>query len=369
MESVFLTVAPGLRRRQPRRWPRLPAMATTLQQVAVRAGVSLATASRVLNGSARTPREDVAARVQQAAAELGYVANAQAQALARSSTGLIGLVVQDIADPYFSSIASGVQSVAQQHGRQMLLASTNRDPVTEHASVSAFMAYRTDAIILAGSRRTGTASGQDRLVQLCAAYARNGGTVAVIGQPVEDYICVEPNNASGATRLARELLAIGHRRFALITGQPWLRTSADRVAAFTGTVEQQPDARIEWSIATDFSRNGAYDAATARLADVATIAGPHGSSLPLCIFATTDVMALGVLTACRELGLDVPGQVAVAGFDDINTLRDSSPSLTTVRLDLEGMGRAAAQLVTRPTADLPRGFDADPILRESTRLS
>ncbi len=337
-------------------------MATTLQQVAVRAGVSLATASRVLNGSARTPREDVAARVQLAAAELGYVANAQAQALARSSTGLIGLVVQDIADPYFSSIAAGVQSVAQEHGRQMLLASTNRDPATEHASVSAFMAHRTDAIILAGSRRTGSASGQDRLVQLCAAYAKNGGTVAVIGQPVEDYISVEPHNAAGADRLARELLAIGHRRFALITGQTWLRTSADRIGAFTAAVGAQDDATIEWSIATDFTRDGAYDAATAQLADLAP------GTQPLCIFATTDVMALGVLTACRELGLDVPGQVAVAGFDDINTLRDSSPSLTTVRLDLEGMGRAAARLVTHPTADVPRGFDADPILRESTRL-
>ncbi len=337
-------------------------MATTLQQVAVLAGVSLATASRVLNGSARKPREDVAVRVQQAALELGYVPNAQAQALARSSTGLIGLVVQDIADPYFSMIAYGVQSVAQQNGRQMLLASTNRDPVAEHASFSAFMAYRTDAIVMAGSRRSGEASGQDRLVQLAAAYTRNGGTVAIIGQQVDDYISVVPNNADGAARLARELLTVGHRRFALITGPDWLRTSTDRINAFRAEVGGTPGAAIEWSVGTDFSRDGAYDAATAQLS------GYADADLPLCIFATTDVMALGVLSACRDLGLRVPGQIGVAGFDDINTLRDTSPSMTTVRLDLEGMGRAAAQLVTNPDSDAPRRFDAVPILRESTLL-
>lgn len=337
-------------------------MATTLQQVAVRAGVSLATASRVLNGSARTPREDVAARVQQAAAELGYVANAQAQALARSSTGLIGLVVQDIADPYFSSIAGGVQSVAQANGRQMLLASTNREPATEHASVSAFMAYRTDALILVGSRRIGPGSGQQRLLELCGAYTRNGGTVAVIGQPIEDYLCVEPDNIAGAARLARELLAIGHRRFAVISGPPWLRTSVDRVSAFAAEIDAADGATIEWSVDTDFSRDGAYAAARDRLAD------PVDGSSPLCIFACTDVMALGVLSACRDLGLDVPGQIGVAGFDDINTLRDFSPPLTTVRLDLEGMGRAVAELIIRPVDHVVRTFDAAPILRDSTRL-
>lgn len=338
-------------------------MATTLQQVAVRAGVSLATASRVLNGSARTPREDVAARVQQAAAELGYVANAQAQALARSSTGLIGLVVQDIADPYFSSIAAGVQSMAQVNGKQMLLASTNRDPAQEHASISAFMAYRTDALILVGSRRLGPDSGQDRLVELCGAYTRNGGTVATIGQPLDGFRCVEPDNVAGAAGLARELLALGHRRFALIAGPSWLRTSADRVTAFAAEIETFDGAEIEWSVDTDFSRDGAYAAALAQLAD------RPDEPLPLCVFACTDVMALGVLSACRDLGVDVPGQIAVAGFNDINTLRDSSPSLTTVRLDLEGMGRAAAELATRPDGDVRRSFDAVPVLRDSTRLS
>ena len=99
--------------------------AVTLSQVAREAGVSLATASRVLNGSDRRPAEHIAERVRDAAESLGYVANAQAQALARSTTGLVGLVVHDIADPYFSSIAKGVQRRARTDRHQLLLAATD----------------------------------------------------------------------------------------------------------------------------------------------------------------------------------------------------------------------------------------------------
>ncbi|MFD6137779.1 LacI family DNA-binding transcriptional regulator, partial [Isoptericola sp. NPDC060257] len=113
-----------------------------LQDVADRAGVSLATASRVLNGSARQPGAELVARVKAAAADLGYVVNAQAQALARARSGLLGLVVQDISDPYFSSIAAGAQAAARASGRLVLLASTGRDPVAEREAVAAFAAQR-----------------------------------------------------------------------------------------------------------------------------------------------------------------------------------------------------------------------------------
>ena len=100
----------------------------TLDDVAALAGVSQPTASRVLNGSARTPSPAVVEAVRRAADELGYVSNAQAQALVRSHSGLVGLVVHDLADPYFSTIASGAQREAAQRGRQMLVATTLRSP-------------------------------------------------------------------------------------------------------------------------------------------------------------------------------------------------------------------------------------------------
>src|SRR6476646_2990466 len=131
-----------------------PRRAVTLTDVAVRAGVSQPTASRVLNGSLRKPAQHIVDAVRKAADELGYTPNAQAQALARASTGLLGLVVHDIADPYFSMVASGVQRAASARGRQMLLAVSSRDPDTELACVASFVAHRTEMIIVVGSRST-----------------------------------------------------------------------------------------------------------------------------------------------------------------------------------------------------------------------
>ncbi len=341
-------------------------MAVTLQQVASLAGVSLATASRVLNRSARHPRADITARVQEAATRLGYVPNAQAQALARATTGLVGLVVHDIDDPYFGTIAAGVQSVARAGGRQTLLACTNRDPELECDAIASFAAHRTEAVIIAGSRRSGRSAAQDRLMALCAAYEQNGGRVALVGQPLGAFAAVVPQNRQGARALAKELVAAGHRRFLVVAGPRWLRTSLDRAAAFEDELQRPRDDSDPIEVlprcTTDFTRDGAYEA-TRELIESGAATGR-----PLCILAVSDVMALGVLAACRDLGVTVPSQVAVAGFDDIVTLRDVAPSLTTVRLDLHAMGSEAARLALTPSAPVRTVFPATVVLRESTRI-
>ncbi len=309
-------------------------MATTLQEVASRAGVSLATASRVLNGSDRHPRPEIVARVRAAADDLGYVPHAQAQALARASSRLVGLVVHDIADPYFSMIAGGVQAVAQPKGMQTLLASTGRDPEIEVEAVRSLAAHRTQAVILAGSRRTRADAVHRELAAVSRMYERNGGRLAFIGQQLEGFSAVVPDNRGGARRLARALVQEGHESFAVVEGPRWLRTSVDRADAFRREVGR---ARVAWSAQVDFSRDGGYAAASEAFRD-------HRPRTPVCVFAVSDVMALGVLAACRDLGLRVPHEVAVAGFDDIPTLLDVSPGLTTVALDMRDMGVRAAQL-------------------------
>lgn len=349
-------------------------MAVTLQQVATLAGVSLATASRVLNRSSRHPREDITERVRAAAAQLGYVPNAQAQALARSTTALVGLVVHDIDDPYFATIAAGLQATAQAAGKQTLLACTYRDPDLECAAVESFASHRTEAIVLAGSRRSSPASATDRLISLCTAYEHNGGRVALIGQPLPGFSSVVPENRSGARQLVRELLRVGHRRFVVVAGPKWLRTSTDRADAFEAELRRHAAAAGPYDgvvllprVVTDFTRDGAYAGVTALLESVRN---DHGEALPLCILAVSDVMALGVLAACRDRGFPVPEAVGVAGFDDIKTLRDTAPSLTTVHLDLQDMGAEAARLALAPTGEDPRSvsFPATVVLRNSTRL-
>jgi LacI family transcriptional regulator len=345
--------------------------AVTLIDVARRAGVSQPTASRVLNGSARSPAPQVVEAVQKAAADLGYVPNAQAQALARSSTGLLGLVVHDIADPYFSTIAAGIESVAAAHGMQMLMTSTFRNVTSEVAAVEAFMARRADAIIMVGSRWTTleAAEAAERLATGLARYTSHRGRVAVIGQPAAWALAavgapthaVVPENREGAAALARALMDAGHREFVILSGPQSLVTAADRTAGFIDALAEQ-NLRPLAVIPGEFTRDGGYNSARQIL--------QSASPVPPCVFAVNDVMALGAMAALREAGLGIPNDAYVAGFDDIPTLRDHRPGLTTVRLPLHAMGRRAAELAltgaTREvTVERVRG---EVVLRDSTAL-
>lgn len=341
-------------------------MAVTLQDVATLAGVSQATASRVLNGSARVPGEHVADRVRAAARELGYVPNAQAQALARASTGLLGLIVHDIADPYFSSIARGVQAAARTASKQVLLASTDRDFDIERDAVSTFIAHRADAILLAGSRQSGHL---DRDIETeFGRYRANGGQVVVIGQPLAFGGAVEPENHVASGRLAQSLVAAGHRQFAVIGGPANIRTSVDRRNGFVEALAALGLTPLV-EVSGGFTRDGGH-AAAHRLAAALHLT-PGSDAPPVCVFAVTDVMAIGAIAAWRELGLEVPRDVCVAGFDDIPTLRDFTPSLSTVALPLEEIGRHAVELALCPEPDaddLRRRVPGRVILRDSTRI-
>jgi LacI family transcriptional regulator len=340
-------------------------MAVTLQDVATHAGVSQATASRVLNGSTRVPGVGVADRVRAAAKELGYVPNAQAQALARASTGLLGLVVHDIADPYFSSIVRGVQRAARTARKQVLLASTDRDFDVERESVSTFIAHRADAIVLAGSRQSGDL---DRALENeFGRYRADGGRVVVIGQPLAFGSAVEPENYLAAGELADALIAAGHRRFAVIGGPSVIRTAVDRRNGFVEALGRRGLTPLV-EVAGSFTRDGGY-AAARRLA-AALQASVEEEVDPVCVFAVTDVMAIGAIAAWREQGLAVPGKLCIAGFDDIPTLRDHVPSLSTVALPLEDIGARAVELAlgTETQSDVRESVPGRVILRDSTRL-
>ena len=185
--------------------------AVTLTDVAVRAGVSQPTASRVLNGSLRKPAPHVVDAVRRAAEELGYVPNAQAQALARSTTGLLGLVVHDISDPYFSAIASGVQRAAAARDRQMMLTATLLSPAQEVGCGRGLhlAPHRRDhhGRFALDDRRGREAA--ERLDTDLARYTGNGGRVAVVGQAIPHAHAVIPDNRGGAAALANGLVGPG----------------------------------------------------------------------------------------------------------------------------------------------------------------
>jgi LacI family transcriptional regulator len=336
--------------------------ASTLTEVARLAGVSPATASRVLNGSARKPGKDIADRVRQAADSLGYIPNAQAQGLAKSSSGLIGLIVHDIADPYFAAIARGVQDAAREQRKMVLLATTGGGPAEEKEAVAAFAARRADSIVIAGSRscREEDRDGNAELAAELDRYCRNGGRVAVVGHPVvgatapEGYHVVKVPNQELAGQLATELAAGWDGDFVIVGGPEGLLTSDDRVRGFQEGLERAGRRPAE-VLRSAFNRSGGYEAGLQLAARIKAAQSADTAAPRLCIFAVNDVMAIGAAAAMRSEGLRIPRDAAIAGFDDIETLRDFRPALSTVRLPLEDIGRFA----TRSTGRQPNGEEAD----------
>lgn len=339
--------------------------AVKLTEVARLAGVSLATASRVLNGSDRTPAEGIAEKVRAAAEQLGYVANAQAQALAKSATGLVGLVVHDIADPYFSTITKGAQRSALHNQRQLLLAAAERDEQAERAAVAAFVSYRADAIILAGSRRE---QPDEQLAVQLGRYIDNGGRVLTLGRStIPGASFIDVGNRRGARRLVAALIERGSTRFAVLSGPPELNVVRDRVAGYGDALSQarlRPVATVEG----DFTSAGGHDAALRCWHEIHAGAGRQGrESDPVCLLAANDVMALGAMTALRSLGVSIPHNVQIAGFDDIPTLRDHAPGLTTYRLPLESIGEQAVARALAADAVSGLELEGEVVIRETAR--
>jgi LacI family transcriptional regulator len=339
-----------------------PGSRVTLQDVADRAGVSLTTASRVVNEGARRVGPAMTDRVNRAVAELGYLANLQARAVASGHSSMVGVMVRDIDDPYFSSIAAGL--IDATHARQLLvcISTTSSGEAGERAYVSLMRAQRAHAVILVGSRSDNPAT-REALRAEVRAFLDSGGRVACVGQDLLGVDTIMPENAAGAADLARALVALGHRDFAVLAGPRDLLTARDRVEGFRAglnawSVDLDPRRVIEGA----FTRDGGYEAMSAILA--------AGVPRPDCVFAVNDVMAVGALARLRAEGISVPAEIAVAGFDDILTLRDVYPPLTTVRLPLKRMGEMAANLVlSDEPPPRPRiiPVPGEVILRESTR--
>ncbi|MCT9929481.1 LacI family transcriptional regulator [Planotetraspora sp. A-T 1434] len=327
----------------------------TLEDVARHAGVSLATASRVLNGSSRNVGRTMRERVEKSAAVLGYRTNVAAQTLARGASNVIGLVVHDLVDPYFAALADGAMRAAEAHGHMVMVGTTHRDPEREIAYVSTLNAQRVRAVLISGSRVTDPDVTSRLRVEL-DRYRESGGRVACVGQDLLGVGTIAPANREGAAELARSLAALGHTRFAVLAGPPHLITAADRSAGFAEALAGLglPEPQV---IHGPFDRDGGYEA-------VQEVAGAT------CVFAVNDVMAVGALAALRSRGVRVPDDISVAGFDDIGPLRDLTPSLTTVRLPLAEMGAQAVELaLSGEEGDEPRvvPVECEVVLRESVR--
>jgi len=331
----------------------------TLADVARRAGVSTATVSRIINNSPKPVAEALRLRVLAAVEELQFVPNANAQQLARAHRSAVGVIVHDVSDPYFAEITRGLQRVATENGRLVIICNSYRDPERELAYVDLLHAHQTAAIVLAGSGYNDKAT-TARLDGKLRLFESTGGRVAVIGRHEHAGDAIVPENEHGGYLAADALYRLGHTEIGVIAGPRQLTTTTDRLAGLRRAAKEHGHRLTASQIVyADFDRNGGAEAADQLLAR-----NPELTALA----ALNDSMAVGALTCLRSRGMDVPGRISLIGFDDMPISIDVTPPLSTVRLPLEEIGVRAMSLALREDGGDPRveHAAAELVLRGST---
>lgn len=334
--------------------------APTLSDVARHAGVSLATASRAINGSqTRTVGESLAQKVRESAEALGYAPNANAQAMARGATQTIGVVVHDLMDPYFAAIADGLASSAREHRLFMTLATTGNNIDALSGVVASLDSMRVRAIILVGARWKDDDLA-DTLDASVTRYLEQGGRLVTIGTEYPGVDAVRVDNASGAQHLAAHLVELGYRRPLVLVGPDLHSTAVARSSAFVDRMAELGHPVDEsHQISSDFTRSGG--AVAMRLAMESHIDFD-------VVVATSDVMALGALQEARLSGLRIPEDVGLTGFGDITSLADVTPGLTTVRVPTAQLAQRALWLALNGPGDGSGSVTVGvtPVMRDST---
>ena len=312
-------------------------MAVNLRDVAHRAGVSVPTASRVLSGSDYPVAQNLRARVIEAARELDYVPNAQAQALLRGDPRTVGVLVGTVDDPYFSEIVNGVQDVATAQHLLVTICNTDRDIDRELEYFRLLQAHRTGYVIVAGSGLVDPRYVAEMGSRI-RSFTASGGRAVAIGHPQVEVDRVVTDNTGGAEQLGRHLTALGHRHVGVLVGVASVSSTIERLAGLRAAIEARGGTlHLRHGEPT---RDSGYTGA-GELLD----AHPQITAL----VGTADQMAIGALSWLREHDRRVPEQVSVAGFNDIAVSRDLQ--LTSVRLPLRQMGATALQIALAPAPD------------------
>ncbi|HXP92975.1 MAG TPA: LacI family DNA-binding transcriptional regulator [Candidatus Binatia bacterium] len=331
----------------------------TLRDVARHVGLSVATVSRALSGHPHVD-EGTRRRVSAAAAEIGYQPNALARALRQRRTNAVGLIIPDILNDFYAECATVVQHELEKHGYRLILCISNSDPETDRGYLRTLVEHRVDAIVHVPC----TPQGAHDLINA----PRPIPIVELLrhtGQGRCDAVMTDDHE--GAAALTRHLIALGHPKIAMITGSLSFSTTRDRVAGYRDALGQAgfppSEARIVYG---EYSRAFGYDAALQLM---------QAADPPTAIFSSGSPLTLGVLSALKELHLQIPGDVSLVCYEDPDWYAAQNPPLTCYALPLREMGLVAAQLLIERLAEdggvaEPRvmRFPGKLIVRQSTTL-
>jgi LacI family transcriptional regulator len=304
--------------------PRRP----TMREVGERAGVSIKTVSRVVNGEP-TVAADLVARVRAAIAELGYVPDHAARSLRRSDgrSRTIAVVLEDLANPFSSALHRAVVDAARAEGVLVLAASSDEDPTDERAAVAAFTARRVDGVVLMP-----TSADHTWIDDEIAA----GTAMVVVDRPAGDRVdAVVADNRVGAARAVTHLVRRGHRRIAFLGDLHDIYTAHERRGGFCDAL-----ARAGLDADDAIVRDDLRDSDAAQQAVTELLTSPEA---PTALFTSQNLLTIGAVRALHQLGLQ--HDVALVGFDDISLGDLLDPGVTVIAQDARQIGRIAAQQV------------------------
>jgi DNA-binding LacI/PurR family transcriptional regulator len=305
-------------------------MAITVKDIAKKAGVSHSTVSRALHDSSLIADETIE-RIKQIANEMSYSPSAAARALKTNRSQVLGVVLSNIDDPFFSEILQGIESGVQGSGYSLFIAAAHREPKREHEIVQAMVEHRVDGVIICSTTFSGEQSGQ--LLQYGVPM------VVVNNQAAEDFrYSIYHDDVDGSRQVARHLIELGHRRIAYLGNFLSGRTTQDRLAGLRLEMESNGltiPAEYIHEAAGGNPENGIE--ASRYFLDL--------PQRPTAIVCFNDMLAIGMLKGLHQIGVRVPDEISVTGFDNIIFSAYTNPPLTTLDQPKQFIGTEAARLL------------------------
>jgi LacI family transcriptional regulator len=302
----------------------------TIKDVARVSGVSPMTVSRVINGSQRVSPES-RRRVEQAISELGYVPSRLARGLSRQRTGTLALIVPDVANPFFTLIVRAAEDVARRAGYRIILCDTRGDLIIEREVIEEMIAHRVEGIVIAPVS-DGSRGHLLRLAKFGVPFVLVDRTV-----PGIDVDAILGDSVGGAQQLVEHLISLGHRRIGFIVESDDVSTARDRRRGYESALVAAGiplDPAIVAKAIVD--PGGGFDGMQ-RLLEL--------DDPPTAVFTVNNLVALGAIEAVREVGLEVPDDVALVCFDDIEYASRLNPFLTVMEQPAEAFGTLGTQLL------------------------
>ncbi|CAE6927712.1 Ribose operon repressor [Vibrio sp. B1REV9] len=305
----------------------------TMKDIAKLAGVSTSTVSHVINKT-RFVSEEISERVNNAAKELNYYApSALARSLKVNRTKTFGMLVTTSTNPFFGEVVKGVERCCYQKGYSLILCNTEGDNERMRDSINTLLQKRVDGLILMCSSLEG------ERIEVFERYPDIPVVVMDWGPMLFASDKIQDNSLRGGYLAAKYLIDCGHKEVGCITG-PLIKHQAQmRYEGYKrAVIEAGLSFNANWIVESDFECEGGYQAFKKMIER-----GP----LPSSIFVSNDMMAMGVLNAANELGIEVPEQLSIIGYDDIHIAKYMSPSLTTIHQPKYSLGQAAVETLLR----------------------